>query len=257
MKKERQNEILKILREKKVCAVSELCTLIYASPATIRRDIKELKEKGLIRSFYGGVSIIEKNRTSLFEERKAAFKDKKQVIANLAIDFIKDDMLLSMDPSTTCLTLGEKLGTFKNIQVLSNGLETIRTLHNVLKSPLYLTGGRLNPETHSIVGDITHEQIKNYYTDIFFCSCRALSELGTFEASENEAQVKKHFSKNAAKTVLLCDDSKFNKGLPHASLKFDQIDYIVTNKVLPQNILTQIKKSNPSLITISPDKKYP
>ncbi|WP_440896725.1 DeoR/GlpR family DNA-binding transcription regulator [Amphibacillus sp. Q70] len=255
MKKERQNEILKILREKKVCAVSDLCNLIYASPATIRRDIKDLKEKGLIRSFYGGVSIIEKNRKSLFEERKAASGDKKKVIADLAIQLIKDDMLLSMDPSTTCLTLGEKLGSFKNIQVLSNGLETVRTLHNILQSPLYLTGGRLNPQTISIVGDIAHEQIQNYYTDIFFCSCRTLTELGTFEASENEAQVKRHFSKNTAKTVLLCDDSKFNKALPHASLKFDQIDYIITNEPLPQNIQDQIKSNNPSLITISPNEK--
>lgn len=247
MKVERQEEIMKILKERKMCSVTDLCELIYASPATIRRDINDLEEKGLVRSFYGGVSIIEKNMEVLFDERKVVYEEEKKLIANLALRLVQDDTFVSLDSSTTCLTLGRKFVNHKNVRILTNGLETLSALHKILHSPIYSTGGKLNTYTTSMLGNNAHEQIKNYYTDLFFCSCRGITELGSYEISEEEAQIKRYFSTYSSKTVLLVDDSKFNMTHPHNALTFDKIDFIISNKALPKNIIDSIMIMNPRI----------
>ena len=55
---ERQNQILDIIKEKTFVRVDELAALVYASPATIRRDLALLDEAGLIQRLHGGASLI-------------------------------------------------------------------------------------------------------------------------------------------------------------------------------------------------------
>lgn len=252
LKYDRQTEIITILKSKKMCSVNDLCEQVYASVATIRRDIRELEEKGLVRSFYGGVSIIEKNKEALFDDRKVTLELEKEEIAKVALQLIQNDQFIFMDSSTTCLTLGKKMNTFKNIQILTNGLETLRTLHKTIQNPLYSTGGKLNSHSMSMLGNAAHNQILNYNADIFFCSCRGLSSHGPCEPSQEEAQIKKCFSKRARLTVLLCDDSKFDVNFSHISLEFNEIDMIITNKPLPPHLAQKITLLNPRIVLKSP-----
>ncbi|ETA80732.1 DeoR/GlpR family DNA-binding transcription regulator [Youngiibacter fragilis] len=252
MKPDRQDEIIRILKDKKISNVSELCSLMYASPATIRRDIRDLKEKGVVRSSYGVVSLIEKNNETLFDDRKTRLENEKDAIARIAIDFVKDDHFIFMDSSTTALALGVKLGSFKNIQILTNGLETLRSLHKIIHNPLYSTGGKINFSTTSMVGNAAINQIKNYFGDIFFSSCRGITHFGSCEASQDEAQIKKTLSERSAKTILLVDDSKFDQTYSHISLTFDMVDVMITNKPVPPDLAASIKEINPRIIMLHP-----
>ena len=56
---ERQNEILKTLKENKSASVSELAKDLYVSEATIRRDLSEMKSMGLIERSHGGALLPE------------------------------------------------------------------------------------------------------------------------------------------------------------------------------------------------------
>ena len=47
---ERQNEILRTLKESKTASVNALAKALYVSEATIRRDLAEMKSRGLIES---------------------------------------------------------------------------------------------------------------------------------------------------------------------------------------------------------------
>ena len=50
---ERQNQILEIIKEKVFVRVDELAARVYASPATIRRDLALLDQAGLIQRLHG------------------------------------------------------------------------------------------------------------------------------------------------------------------------------------------------------------
>ena len=56
---QRQNEILRILKEKKYLSVEELSSALSVSKVTIRSDLTALEEKGAVTRTHGGVMIAE------------------------------------------------------------------------------------------------------------------------------------------------------------------------------------------------------
>ena len=56
---ERQNEILRQLKENKSAAVAALAKDLYVSEATIRRDLAEMQSMGLIERSHGGALLPE------------------------------------------------------------------------------------------------------------------------------------------------------------------------------------------------------
>ncbi len=54
---ERQEKLLGILREKRKVAVSEMCDVFNVSGATIRADLRQLEEEGLLTRTHGGAVL--------------------------------------------------------------------------------------------------------------------------------------------------------------------------------------------------------
>ncbi|KKK53911.1 hypothetical protein LCGC14_3090020 [marine sediment metagenome] len=59
---QRQEEILKVLREQGRVSVEELSKSLKVSPSTIRRDLEEMEGKGLLRRTHGGAIRERKER---------------------------------------------------------------------------------------------------------------------------------------------------------------------------------------------------
>ncbi len=54
---ERQEKLLSILREKRKVAVSEMCEVFNVSGATIRADLRQLEEAGMLTRTHGGAVL--------------------------------------------------------------------------------------------------------------------------------------------------------------------------------------------------------
>lgn len=78
----RQRDILTLLKERQCSNVRDICREIYASPATVRRDLREMEQAGLLRTFHGGVMLVDdrgKEVPMLVREQEG--KDAKRRIA--------------------------------------------------------------------------------------------------------------------------------------------------------------------------------
>ena len=56
---EREKEILDLLGENEYATVEYLARKMNISPSSIRRDLKNLEDRGLVNRSYGGVKIAE------------------------------------------------------------------------------------------------------------------------------------------------------------------------------------------------------
>ena len=56
---QRQNDIMRLLRKNKELTIKEICTKLYCSPATVRRDLVELERQGLLKRSFGGAVLSE------------------------------------------------------------------------------------------------------------------------------------------------------------------------------------------------------
>lgn len=210
---ERKKQILELMRQNnRVVTVDQLCSSLYASGATIRRDLKDLEDSKLVHRTHGGAVLVEGSTS----EDPLAFREtqnsmKKQVIADQAIRHVRDGMTIFLDSSSTVNILAKGLEKFNNLKVITNGLKTAMLLSEYKNVKVMCTGGALRENSKSLVGLAAKDFISRYNADLAFLSCRGFSvENGASEASEDEYYVKMQYLSNSKKAILLCDTSKMN-----------------------------------------------
>src|SRR5687768_4561208 len=108
LKEQRQDYILqKLMAEKKVSS-TELSVDLAVSEDTIRRDLNELADKGLLKKVYGGA--VSKSLPLLnFTERSGKGREEKVMMAEKAIRLFKDGQFLLFDGGTTNLQIARQI----------------------------------------------------------------------------------------------------------------------------------------------------
>lgn len=238
----REQELLRIIREKKYMSFSDLSQRLHVSESTIRRDIALLEQKKLVRKTRGGVLTLNEQSIEwplIFKNQISS--DKKKHIADLAIDFIGENQTIFLDSSSTNLFLARKMRNLKSTIVITNGLKTADYLSDETELEIYSTGGRVYSKRSSLNGSRTCDYLSKCYVDTAFFSCRGLSaEMGATDYSEEEALVKLTMQQNANNVILLIDSSKVGKIFSHQSVSFDRISAIITDCQLPGPIKDKI-----------------
>ena len=193
--------------------VKELAEKLFISEPTVRRDIALLKEKEILVSKNGVVSLkvsFSDKRIPLFI-RETEQKEEKVRIAERAAKHIKDGDVLMLDASTTAYHLLPHLVKFKNLILITNGAKTaIEAAAMGIKT--ICTGGELAPESFCYVGEDAESVLRRYNADIAFFSCRGLSNDGRVtDNSILENGIRRIMMENSARSFLLCDKSKHGK----------------------------------------------
>ncbi|MBF7097368.1 DeoR/GlpR family DNA-binding transcription regulator [Alkalibacter mobilis] len=230
---ERKQKIIEILKSKKNMSVEDLSEYLFSSPATIRRDLTELSEEGLIRRIRGGAAYIDKKAVDLpYDFRKVSESDKKKHIAKLALDFISHDMTLFMDSSTTVIQMIPFLKEFRGLKILTNGTLTAHLLSQNTDAEITCVGGKVHSRSSSVNGAVACDFISSYYADLALLSAKSLTEFGAMEFTEDEAMVRKTYVKHSKEVVLLVDSTKFEVSSFYLSIPFSDIDTIISDAPL-------------------------
>jgi DeoR family fructose operon transcriptional repressor len=89
--------LLQFLEERKEATIESLAAELGISSATVRRDLKELDDLGLVRRLQGGaVAVSSISKEAPFSVRETEHSREKKLIAQYAANFVKDgDVLFS------------------------------------------------------------------------------------------------------------------------------------------------------------------
>lgn len=154
---ERQMKIVNHLKATQFTTVSELVNLLNYSEATIKRDLVQLENQGLIRRTRGGAMSIDNTKIDVPYMMKITNYDSeknKEYMASIAQTMIKDDMTLFLDSSTTSLHLVSTLTKFNGLQVITNGVMTASVLSQYTNASVSILGGLLVPSRFTVNGSI-------------------------------------------------------------------------------------------------------
>ena len=208
----REAEYIKLLASREY-TVAELAERLFISEATVRRDICALKEKEILASKNGVVSLkvsFSDKRIPLFI-REAEQNEEKKSIAIRASKEVKDGDVVMMDASTTAYHLLPHLANLKNIILITNGAKT--ALEAVaLGIKTICTGGEMTPESFSYVGADAESVLRRYNANVAFFSCRGITDSGLVtDNSILENSMRRIMLENAERCFLLADKSKLGK----------------------------------------------
>ncbi len=206
---ERQEEIIRILEERKSVSVHSLAERLYSSESTIRRDLCALERSGRVRRTFGGAVLEESNtkEVPLFL-RLSRNGEAKKHIAEKAARLIENGKVIFLDASTTVAYLVPHLKQFKNLTVITNSPNTSLELgRSGITS--YCTGGRLLESSEAYVGGEAEDFIRRFNADIMFFSSRGISVEGYItDSSVEESQIRRVMMAHTEKKYYLYDESK-------------------------------------------------
>ena len=238
MKEHQEKEILEILQSNQYASIDELAEKLFVSPSTIRRKLDSLQKKGLVTRTHGGAQLNDDTNffpSFTFRIHQNSFEKKKMALA--AIKLIKNGDLIFLDGTTSAFFIAEYLSEFKNIRVITNGIDTLSLLakNNIAA---YSTGGYASELNRSVlVGHYAEQMIDNFHADIAFFSATSVTNDGEiYDCFEEENVIRKAMIKHATKKVFLCDSTKFGKTSLFHLCSLNDIDYIVSNHTIPETV---------------------
>ena len=198
---ERIYTILEMLKSKKQISIECLCQQLYCSPATIRRDIKQLEDLKAAKKIRGGVMLIEgTNFDYSANYRNSVNLKQKEYICSIAKDFLKSGMSVLIDSSSTVMRICSHLAQLKNITVVTNGVDTALLLNECDNVDSYITGGHIKKGTHTVLGEIACNNLREFKADIALISCRGIDENGAYDADNSQKSIKRYMIENSNKT---------------------------------------------------------
>ena len=254
---ERQEEILEILNSKKSATVEELASELFVSGATIRRDLATMEQKGLLKRSHGGAILFHSSaEESPFAIREQENTAAKRAIAALAFGLLKNGDTVFLDSSSTVGYVIPLMNNLKYLSAITIGLRNALLLSQTNDIKIYIAGGQIKNHSNSVIGTDTFEYISRIHANIALISCTG-ADLNNFTDAEIEqSKLKQLMRKNSDKVAMLCDSTKFGKTFMCSDFTFDEIDYLITDKMPPQEYLDKLSKTKCKLLCAATEKLF-
>lgn len=227
---EREDEILSLLSETGYATVEYLSSKMNISASSIRRDLKNLEERGLVKRSYGGVKIAGSGgRRVPFDLRSHENSAQKKAIAKAALALIGEGDTVFLDGSSSACFVAELLPSVAGVTVITNGLDALERLSGY-DVKVYSTGGVSSPENRRVfVGGYAQDFLRRMRADVAVISAQAVSSNGEiYDCYAEEVAVRNLMLANARRKILLCDGSKLGKTSPFYQGNVRDFDFVVS-----------------------------
>lgn len=208
---ERQQFIIDRLTKETYAEVDQLASEMAVSTMTVRRDLDELSESGLVTRYHGGARL----NKSLIGEISYAKKNtqhinEKKLIASRAVDLIEDGDVVFLDSGTTTGEIAKHLcSQNRSLTVVTNNLNAalILTESNV---HLIILGGVVHKSTQSVISHSAEQDLNRYRFSKAFIGTPAIDrKFNFYTPTMDKYYAKRAIMQNALESYLVVDSSKF------------------------------------------------
>ncbi|MCE6987804.1 DeoR/GlpR family DNA-binding transcription regulator [Dyadobacter sp. CY323] len=240
---ERKREILNAIYNAGSLSVFELADILNASAATIRRDLHEISEEGLLVRTHGGAMKPENTVLTSFTGKATVNNTQKESIAVKAAETVNDGDTLFLDCGSTVFLMCRYLKQKQNLRVITNSLPILAELIDTASIQINLIGGELDKTRKAIHGEKAVQHIDGYHAHKAFIGVDGISaENGLTAHSEHESSITTAFIRNAGQVVLLCDSTKIGKDSYIKFAQLSEISYLITDQDISKDYEKKLLK---------------
>jgi DeoR family galactitol utilization operon repressor len=116
---------------------------------------------------------------------------------------------------------------------------------------LTMVGGEFRPSAEALVGPEAIKQLKEYHVPITFAGTDGFTlEHGLTTHLMENAEIVRQMCRQATKSVLVADSSKFGKQGFVRIFPLSEIDVLITDKGLPLSAITAIEEMGIEVIVV-------
>ncbi|KAA0992900.1 DeoR/GlpR family DNA-binding transcription regulator [Dyadobacter aurulentus] len=241
---ERKKIIVSAVYEAGSLSVFELAEVLGTSPATIRRDLHEISEDGLLIRTHGGAMKPESQVVTSFAGKKDQFDNRKRMIGEAAASYVQDGDTIFMDCGSTVFQMCAHLKKKVNIRIITNSLPVIAELIDIPSIRINLVGGELDKSRKAVHGEKAIQHVNSYHAAKAFIGVDGISpENGLTAHSEAESSITTAYIKNADNVFLLCDSSKIGRNSYIKFAALNEVSCLVTDDQLDKHAVRSLKEN--------------
>lgn len=250
MSKKKDNRIAEIVRlivENEKMDVTRLSESMNVSQVTIRKDLNELEEKGIIKRSFGYAVI---NNADDISSRLAFHYNEKTAIARRAASMVHDHETVIIESGSCCALLASILASEKkDITIITNSAFIADYVRNSPSVNLILLGGIYQKDSQCTVGPALAETVKNYHVKTMFIGTDGYHpSLGFTNKDTLRAQAVRDMSGSCEEIIVLTESQKFgNVGTVPLNLTA-KIKALVTDSDIAEETVNSLRNSNIDII---------
>lgn len=230
LKEERFQIILERLGHEQKVYLGGLSNLLNVSEDTVRRDIKELADQGLLKSVRGG-AVPHSPGPHHFKDRMSHDQEQKQIIASKALEFLKDDQVVVFDGGTSAMLIAQLLPKHLRLTVVTNSFPIASLLEEHEYVEVLFAGGRLLKNSFVTIGNDTIQFFKKFRPDICLLGiCSIHPGLGVTGPDYEESEVKRTMIDSSKEVIALATMEKLGTAEAHYVCPTERLSVIITDQ---------------------------
>jgi DeoR family transcriptional regulator, glycerol-3-phosphate regulon repressor len=211
-KKGRQERILVALGASPAVRISSLASQFGVSTETIRRDLEEMGESGLVNRTYGGAVARPFGFEPWLGFRVATMTEEREKIGELAAGLVQSGEAIMIDGGATTLDFAHRLVTKKaNLTVVTNSLAAAVALGKNPGFRVIACPGVYDYSEGIVAGPDTIAFISRFRANRVFISASGVTVEGPTDVHQGAAAVKRAMIARATERNLLVDHTKFDQ----------------------------------------------
>lgn len=232
--------------------VEGLCQLTGAAPITVRRDLAELAELGMVRRVRGGATRAELRGSAMpFSVRFESDRARKDALASAVVGLVEDGQSLVLDNGTTCYAVARQL-VGRPLTVLALSLHAAAALATRPGVRVVVPGGLVENDTLAFTGHDAVRAVQDTHADLAVLgACSAQPGFGLTSTTYEDAQVKRACLAAAAQRVLvttadkLARTSTFRFGAPA------DLTHLVTTDDVADDVVTAFEAEGVAVLAVA------
>ncbi|KGJ13317.1 DeoR/GlpR family DNA-binding transcription regulator [Paracoccus sanguinis] len=231
----RQMDIVNLAKASGRVEVDDLASRFDVSVQTIRRDLGELADQGLVDRVHGGAVLPSGVANLGYEARRLLHQEAKETVGRLCAARIPDNSSLILNIGTTTEAVARALLGHRNLTVVTNNMNVANIMIHNDSCEVIVAGGAVRRSDGGLVGDLTSELMTNFKVDFAVIGCSAMDADGdVLDYDLAEVRVSRTILRQARSRLLVTDLSKLGRSAPIKVVSLAELDAIVTEAPLPE-----------------------
>jgi DeoR family fructose operon transcriptional repressor len=246
---QRRRRLLDQIEGRGSVRVSELAAALQVSDLTIRRDLDELSEEGLVERFHGGAQLAQASRReSLFVDKALLHAAEKEAIGAQAAALVKAGDTVLLNAGSTTLAVMQHL-RHRNVCIVTNNAAVAADFTDAT-GEIIILGGALRARSRSLVGDLPLLMLSQIHASLCILGANGVSARTGLTTSvyEETAINRLMVERSGGNVVVVADGSKIGVTSNFAGVPLAQVRTLITGPSADPQQLDAIRAAGVQVI---------
>lgn len=251
---QRRERIQEYLAIHQIARTADLCDLLEASEATVRRDLEWLEQKGILERTHGGAILNQRMILEQeYQQRVQHHPEEKRLIGELAASLIEEGDIVFINSGTTATQVLQHIRNNSNINVFTNNVSAVMEL-GTPGFHYHLIGGEFQARSNSLAGRFALDNLGLVFANkaILGVDGISLKHGCTVPTLPESEVVRKMIERTKGQVIIAADHSKWGVVSNYQVASIDEVDKLVTDDRFDRSALDDLASHSISCLIAQP-----